>query len=190
MRYWLLAALVVAILLFMSNPLNANSSRFTTPINSVLPPFGYVDFCSRHPMQCEVVGGPERLDLSRELLDEIVAVNNAVNKSIKPIEDRDHYGIDEYWTIPVDNAGDCEEYVIMKRDALIRRGLSSSTLLITIVKHLNIDAHHAVLLLRTNRGDYVMDNLREEIVLWNAAQYKFIMRQSYVHPNLWVRLEP
>ena len=45
-----------------------------------------------------------------------------------------HYGIADYWTLPTDGKGDCEDYALLKRHELIRLGWPSSALLMTIVK--------------------------------------------------------
>lgn len=47
---------------------------------------------------------------------------------------------------------------------------------------------HAILTVRTDRGDFVLDNLNDEIKLWNATDYRFLKRQSSNHTGRWVSL--
>jgi len=45
---------------------------------------------------------------------------------------------------------------------------------------------HAILTVRTNKGEFVLDNLREGVQPWTATPYRFVKRQSQTDPNLWV----
>jgi predicted transglutaminase-like cysteine proteinase len=45
-----------------------------------------------------------------------------------------------------------------------------------------------VLTVTTDKGDYVLDNQREDILLWSETGYRFIKRQSQSNPNVWVSL--
>ena len=105
-----------------------------------------------------------------------------------PITDIELYGVQEYWTLPTDR-GDCEDYVLLKRQILMQRGWPSGALLITVVRDERGDGH-AVLTARTAQGDYVLDNKVSAIKSWHQTGYKFIMRQSYVDPRMWMSLAP
>jgi Bacterial transglutaminase-like cysteine proteinase BTLCP len=48
--------------------------------------------------------------------------------------------------------------------------------------------HHAVLTVTADKGDYVLDNQREDILLWSETGYGFIKHQSQSNPNVWVSL--
>jgi predicted transglutaminase-like cysteine proteinase len=37
---------------------------------------------------------------------------------------------------------------------------------------------HAILTVRTNRGDYILDNKRNAIMPWEATGYHFVKRES------------
>ena len=58
--------------------------------------------------------------------------------------------------------------MLLKRHLLTERGWPESTLLITVVRDENNEGH-AVLTVRTDRGDLVLDNKRREILTWNAT---------------------
>src|SRR5580765_1175206 len=69
----------------------------------VEPPPGFVDFCRRSANQCrDSKTDAERITLTEDALQTLRLVNMAINRSIRPEDDREHYGREEYWTIPVD----------------------------------------------------------------------------------------
>jgi predicted transglutaminase-like cysteine proteinase len=115
-------------------------------------------------------------------------VNSSVNDAIWPEEDERHYGRAEFWTIPTDGYGDCEDYALTKRKALIDAGLSASALRIAVVVTPH-DARHAVLTVATDRGDFVLDNLRNDVVAWNATGFAWVERQDPNRAMGWVSLE-
>lgn len=47
---------------------------------------------------------------------------------------------------------------------------------------------HAVLTVKTDRGEFVLDNQNEDVMAWNETGYRFVKRQSQTDPNLWVSL--
>ena len=154
-----------------------------------LPPIGYVNFCQEHRADCRP--GPrfaDRIQLTPAKFGQIEEVNTAVNTEIAPETDLDLYGKPEYWTYPT-TKGDCEDYVLLKRRILIERGFPESTLLITVVRDEN-DEGHAVLTVRTDKGDFVLDNKRREVMRWADTPYTFIKRQSEKNPLVWISLLP
>jgi predicted transglutaminase-like cysteine proteinase len=40
------------------------------------------------------------------------------------------------------------------------------------------------------QGDFVLDNKVDEIKIWHRTRYEYIMRQSYLNPQLWMSLDP
>jgi predicted transglutaminase-like cysteine proteinase len=153
-----------------------------------LPP-GALSFCMRFPDECAVDEntGPAQATLTPALWNELQSVNNQVNRELTPIEDRKHYGVAEYWTIPTDGMGDCEDYTLVKRKALIAKGVPARALRMAIVRTAK-DEQHAVLTVVTDRGDFVLDNLARTIKGWDDTGYRWIARH---HPNShqsWVAL--
>jgi predicted transglutaminase-like cysteine proteinase len=149
-------------------------------------PVGYVQFCRSYPAECQPKrsGRAEQLtDASLELLDR---VNREVNARIEPESDTEQFGQVEVWSIPV-KAGDCEDYVLLKRKLLIEAGLPESALLITVVRDRQGEGH-AVLTAVTSRGDLVLDNQNDRILPWNLTGYRFVKRQSALNENAWVLL--
>jgi len=155
-----------------------------------LPPMGYVTFCQLHKPDCRPKGPfADRIQLTPARLSELKQVNDLVNTAVIPMTDLEHYGKVDWWTYPVDGKGDCEDYVLEKRRQLIARGWPESTLLITVVRDENNEGH-AILTVRTDEGDFVLDNKRHEIVRWSDTPYIFIKEQSQRNPLLWVSLVP
>ena len=153
------------------------------------PPYGFVHFCSRVPQECKQ--GPleeQRFSATPARLSELDAINRAVNREIEPATDMEIYGVAEYWTIPT-TRGDCEDYALLKRKRLLARGWPASALLLTVVRDEKGEGH-AVLTARTVQGDFILDNKVDEVKSWNRTGYEFMMRQSYLNPQIWMSLDP
>jgi len=152
------------------------------------PPIGWVEFCAEHVSECKVAPSePRSVVLSLRLWRDLVRINQAVNADIRPMTDLEHYGVVEKWAYPDDGYGDCEDYVLLKRRMLMEAGWPREALLITVVRETSGDGH-AVLTVGTDRGDFVLDNQNEAIVLWSESGYHFVKRQSQSDPNVWVSL--
>ncbi|MBS0242643.1 MAG: transglutaminase-like cysteine peptidase [Proteobacteria bacterium] len=162
---------------------------FMRVYGTALPPYGYVRFCQTFPAEC--VRAPledQRIDGSPARLAELDDINRSVNREIEPATDMEIYGEAERWTLP-DKKGDCEDYALLKRHRLIARGWPASSLLMTVVRDEKGEGH-AILTARTSKGDYVLDNKTDELKLWSATPYTYVMRQSYIDPNVWLSLDP
>jgi len=156
--------------------------------NVTSQPIGHYEFCRTHSAECSVrtkAGSAARLtDHGWSLVRQI---NETVNASITPMTDMEIYGREEVWAYPVD-AGDCEDFVLLKRRKLMEAGLSASDLLITVVRKPDGEGH-AVLTLRTGSGDFVLDNLTDEIKPWYSTPYIFLKRQASFDTGRWVTIE-
>ena len=118
---------------------------------------------------------------------DLARINKFVNDNIRPMTDMEHWGVVEKWSYPEDGYGDCEDYVLLKRKMLMQAGWPSEALLITVVRERNGDGH-AVLTVKTDKGEFVLDNQNPDILLWSETNYRFVKRQSQLDPNLWVSL--
>ena len=105
-----------------------------------------------------------------------------VNDTIKPITDLEHWGVVERWNYPDDGYGDCEDYVLLKRRLLMQAGWPRQALLITVVRDKRGDGH-AVLTVKTDKGEFILDNQNEDVLLWSETGYRFVKRQSQTDPN-------
>ncbi len=148
-------------------------------------PVGHAEFCQRRPHECQPMERVSQIDLTDRLWRDLQEVNNHYNTMITPVSDLDLYGVDEFWTYPVNGYGDCEDIALAKRAALIERGWPASTLLISVVMQPNGEGH-AVLMVRTDRGDLVLDNQEALIKVWTDTPYTYLKRQSQAHSGQWV----
>lgn len=170
-------------------PRRASKAAFMRSYGDTAAPGGYIQFCRLQPSECwSRNASPARMILTRERWRELAALNKQINRTIRPRSDEQLYGQLEYWTYPLQE-GDCEDYVLLKRRMLIERGWPESTLLITVVRDENGEGH-AVLTVRSNRGDMILDNKHSKILPWTSTSYEFVKRQSAQDPNIWVSLAP
>lgn len=149
---------------------------------------GWVDFCLRHEGECpRGARKPVVIRLDGRIERMIDAVNRHVNGTVAARSDADHWGVTDRWDLPTDRLGDCEDFVLQKRKLLIENGLPRQALHVTVVYY-GKNEGHAVLLVRTDRGDYVLDHLAEEIRPWCDTPYRYVKRQSDGDPDVWVSL--
>jgi predicted transglutaminase-like cysteine proteinase len=177
-------------LLAVIQPTNASAPNLryaaVGPRSSV--PFGWVDFCARYEGECS----GERLtavdvNWTGRARQDVERVNLWVNAHVTPVSDQDHWGLVDRWDYPMDGKGDCEDFALLKRKMLIDMGYPRQALLITVVKD-DSQAGHALLTVRTNAGEFALDNLSDEVTPWAQTGYRFVKRQSQEDPNIWVAL--
>jgi predicted transglutaminase-like cysteine proteinase len=151
-------------------------------------PFGWVDFCQRYGAECDDASvAPEAIELTAAALRKIQSVNSSVNAKITPVIDSEHSGAPDAWDYPTDGKGDCEDYALLKRRMLVEAGFPRTALLMAVVKDQHGDGH-SVLMARTSHGDFVLDNLVDEIKPWTRTSYRFVKRQSQENQNVWVSI--
>ncbi|WMT85637.1 transglutaminase-like cysteine peptidase [Pelagibacterium sp. 26DY04] len=148
-------------------------------------PVGHLEYCQKRPYDCQPMASATPVALNDDLWRELQDVNNHFNTTVTAVSDQDLYGVGEFWTYPTSGYGDCEDFVLAKRQALIERGWEPANLLISVVRQPNGEGH-AVLMVRTDRGDLVLDNQEGLIKLWNDTPYTFLKRQSQAHAGQWV----
>nr|WP_235911635.1 transglutaminase-like cysteine peptidase [Mesorhizobium xinjiangense] len=166
-----------------------------TPAGAFMPtgsrtsqPIGHFELCQRDPAECRrSAGRVAPVKLSPKLWDAIIEINDEVNRSVTPMTDREIWGIEEYWSYP-DSVGDCEDFVLEKRRRLIALGVPAANLLITVVKQPN-DEGHAVLSVRTDLGDFILDNIESRVLAWTDTEYRYLKRQSERNAGAWVSIE-
>jgi predicted transglutaminase-like cysteine proteinase len=151
-------------------------------------PIGWVEFCIEYKKECTAKpSAPRDVVLSPKAWTDLVQVNTWVNDAVRPVTDIEHWGVVERWNFPDDGKGDCEDYVLLKRRMLIEAGWPREALLITVVREANGDGH-AVLTVKTDKGEYILDNQSTEVKLWLETPYRFVKRQSQHDQNVWVSL--
>jgi predicted transglutaminase-like cysteine proteinase len=140
------------------------------------PPKQYVEFRQRRPESC-VLTGEVTMEWSHLLHDLLTEVNEAVNAEIELVSDPDNLGVEERWDIPSDCRGDCEDFALVKRERLKALGIPSAALTMAIGFHEVQFFPHAVLLVETTTGTWVLDNLYDDVLCWDALPYRYSRRE-------------
>jgi predicted transglutaminase-like cysteine proteinase len=178
-----LAGVITGLVLMQGSALAAMATGGLTS-----QPIGHYDFCKLNSRECAIRPRDQQvLKVTSSTWRLINSVNIHVNATIKPMNDFDIYGKDEVWAYPDNNVGDCEDYVLLKRKILASKGISLSNLLITVVRKPDGEGH-AVLTVRTDKGDYILDNLTDKVRSWNRTPYRFLKRQANEHTGRWVSI--
>jgi predicted transglutaminase-like cysteine proteinase len=147
-----------------------------------------MEFCIEYDPECKTrASAPRDVVLSSQAWKDLQRINLWVNTHVKPMTDMEHWGVVERWNYPDDGYGDCEDYALQKRKMLMQAGWPREALLMTVVRDQHGDGH-AVLTVKTDKGEYVLDNQTDEISLWSETGYRFVKRQSQADPNVWVSL--
>ena len=181
-------AIIIAIFALPLFSVAASAASYMPSGSRTSQPIGHYDYCAANPDDCATrTANPTPVTLTRKLWSDMQDVNNAANTMIEPITDADQWGVEERWSIPV-NKGDCEDYVLLKRKQLIAMGVPTSDALITVVRQRN-GAGHAVLTVRTDRGDFILDNLEPQILAWNKTSYRYLKRQSDKDASQWITVQ-
>lgn len=150
-------------------------------------PIGHHNYCKQYPSDCKINTRNSSIPkLTRKRWKDLVEINSYSNSTIAPVTDMEGFGIEEHWVYPT-SYGDCEDYVLMKRHMLMQRGWPASALLITVVLQPNGEGH-AVLTVRTDHADYILDNLNDKIKQWNETEYTYLKRQSAKYSGHWTKI--
>ncbi len=142
--------------------------------------------------QAEAVSGTTahltsgRMILSDARWQELRRVNREINRAIRPETDSALYGVEEYWQRPLiafgrGARGDCEDYALEKRARLLALGWAPDMLAMAVAVSPQVGLH-ATLVVQTDRGDFVLDNLHREPRPLADLDYMWISRQT--GPNL------
>lgn len=162
-----------AVLLFLLATMSTALAASSVPI-----PLGFRFLCTEHPSECEG-GGESRVSLDDKLMKLLERVNRQVNAAIVP-DANDPY---DMWRIGA-TRGDCEEYVLAKRRALIRSGIPASALSIVYVRRKG--EGHAILAVHTDGGSFALDNLSQRVKPLSKTGYR-IVSMSGPDPKVWTR---
>ena len=130
------------------------------------------------PPACRAAADGCRVVLTRALARELDAVQREVNAALRPASDREAFGLAEHWT-PVagpGGRGDCDDFALTKLHRLVRQGWPRDALRLTSAV-LPDGQEHLVLAVRTDRGDYVLDNLRPAPFPWTALPYRWVAQE-------------
>ena len=147
-------------------------------VGEARPIAAWVDFCRRLPMECATDSAEAAtVAFSPKVWQAMVSVNRRVNASLKAVTDADHWGLADQWDLPTDGAGDCEDFQILKRKLLAEAGLPRRAMRMTVVIDEKNEGH-AVLMVRTDRGDFILDNKVDAVLPWHQTGYVFVKREN------------
>lgn len=155
--------------------------------SGVKPVAAWTKFCEQMPSECSVDNSePAIITMTPQIWRTIVSVNQRVNAEIRPITDQLHWGVVDRWEFPDDGAGDCEDFQLLKRKLLAERGLPRRAMRMTVVID-ELGEGHAVLMIRTNRGDFILDNKTSAVLPWERTGYTYVKREGQAN-SAWVSL--
>jgi predicted transglutaminase-like cysteine proteinase len=178
-------------LVALAAPVESNADErplFVSTGETAKPPIGWIEFCIEYEPECKTKPTQARdVVLTTPAWRDLERVNLFVNTHVKPMTDMEHWGVVERWNYPDDGYGDCEDYVLQKRRLLMAAGWPREALLITVVRDKRGDGH-AILTVKTDKGEFILDNQNDQILLWSDTGYRFVKRQSQSDQNIWVSL--
>ena len=119
----------------------------------------------------------------------LAAVNSWTNARVRFVEDRVQYGQADYWASAQSTlrrgAGDCEDIAIAKMQLLAAMGVPRSAMFLTIARDLARNADHAMLIVRSDTGTWLLDNATDE-VLDASLSHDFRPILSYSASGTWL----
>ena len=143
-----------------------------------LAPFPYIQFCLAHAEDCQTSKGPAVVEWTPANRALIQGVNLTVNRSIRPVRD----AVDT-WRVDVAQ-GDCNDYALTKRRALLRKGVPAGALRMAVGTTAQGE-WHAVLVVATSAGDMVLDNRFGQVKLWSQTDLHWSTIASAADPRVW-----
>lgn len=182
-RPFLSALALWAILSPAAFAMDAHKGAYLPAKMAAPTPDGATGLCDTYAWAC--AGKTSDAPLTPQALATVEQVNKAANAAIRSVSDVDQYGRHEVWALPGAAGGDCEDYALYKKRALIAAGISPDRLLLSVVLDRRDDPH-AVLILQTDKGDYVLDNVTNRILAWYRTGYTFVAKQNPENPSRWV----
>lgn len=150
------------------------------------PPSQYAAFCQTEPDVCSLEG-QAKIPWTDALHDLLFSVQHEVNTEIAFVPDWENSGQEELWCFPENGMGDCEDFALEKRRRLVAAGVPGAALTIAIAFHEVMFFPHAVLLAETTTGTWVLDNLYDDVLCWDAVPYIYTRREQ--PDGLWLRFE-
>ena len=163
----------------------ANTDRFLKAKMAIAPPTAAKNLCTKYTWACSFSG--QKKKLTPQDLKFVSNVNRRVNSQVREVTDLSQYKKVDYWTLPNSRRGDCEDFALLKKKELIGVGIAPERLLLATVLDRQGNSH-AVLVFRADTGDYVLDNLNDQIKTWQATRYTFLRMQSPTNPGTWIGL--
>ena len=150
-------------------------------IGAATSPLGFAQACADFAWLCSRPAPRMVRRMSDEwLLRTAESINSGVNRSVMPRP------VSEMrWALASSTGGgDCISYSLMKLQRLLAAGVSPDAVFLANVLT-EAGESHAVVIVRLATGDYVLDNLRDEILLWSATRHTVLKVQNPVQRAHW-----
>ena len=204
------AAAFTAAAIFMAAALNVPASAAVTFMAEgapTPPPSGFSALCQENESACvgpapmsgkqihQAANRVAPVALTREEWASLQRLNREINTRIRPASDMSLYGVEEYWVDPLAQhlfdrtyvaAGDCEDVALAKRDALEASGWPVEDMFLAVGYHRELGLH-TVLIVRTQRGDLVLDSRTPWVTEWSDAPYIWTKRQVSGDSKQWIK---
>ncbi|QPB22377.1 transglutaminase-like cysteine peptidase [Rhizobium sp. 007] len=162
---------------------SAPSFAFIKNGQPTLAPFAHVKFCMENPDECRASDGSTTVSWTAAMQRKIREINDSINRTIIGINDTSADDYADDWKVNV-KQGDCEDFALSKRDQLIASGIPARALRIAVTRTPSGEGH-AVLVVKTTRGDLVLDNRTNRIKNWRKTDLQWVKIQSGDNPRMW-----
>ena len=105
-------------------------------------------------------------------------INSDVNASVTWMSDSEQFGVPEFWSEARGGFDDCDGYALLKREMLRKEGFDEDKIHITTcwINVKAIDTGHCVLIVETDKGQFILDNnLKDPVPLnFQTVDYRYI----------------
>ena len=105
-------------------------------------------------------------------------INSQVNASVTWMSDLEQFGVPEFWSEARGGFDDCDGYALLKREMLRKEGFDEDKIHITTcwINVKAIDTGHCVLIVETDKGQFILDNnLKDPVPLnFQTVDYRYI----------------
>jgi len=105
-------------------------------------------------------------------------INSQVNASVTWMSDSEQFGVPEFWSDARSGFDDCDGYALLKRALLKEHGFDEDKIHIATcwINVKAIDTGHCVLIVETDKGQFILDNnLKDPVSLnFQAVDYRYI----------------
>jgi len=105
-------------------------------------------------------------------------INSDVNASVTYKTDLEQFGVPEFWCEARNGFDDCDGYALLKRALLKEQGFDELCIHIATcwINVVAIDTGHCVLIVETDKGQFILDNnLKDPVPLnFESVGYKYL----------------
>ena len=105
-------------------------------------------------------------------------INSQVNASVTWMSDSEQFGVPEFWCEARSGFDDCDGYALLKREMLRKECFDEAKIHLATcwINFKAIDTGHCVLIVETDKGQFILDNnLKDPVSLnFQAVDYRYI----------------